>query len=108
MKLSVYDIEGSYKNTFVSHLSNSGTEDCLLHTVQCWSACAVNEKNQALPMVMYCSHIMYTYYSHIGFLPIKHNEEGKDTHNEIFKDIPHFIRSVCMLIVFHMVFFVQE
>ena len=44
-------------------------------------------------MVMYCSVMVYNYYSFIGFLPIKHNEEGKDTHNGIFNNIPYFIKN---------------
>ena len=43
-------------------------------------------------MVLYCSGIMYKYYSCLGFLPIKHNQEGKDIHNEIFNNIPHFVK----------------
>ena len=41
---------------------------------------------------MYCTHMMYKYYSHIGFSLIKHNKEGKDIHNEIFNNIPYFIQ----------------
>ena len=36
---------------------------------------------------------MYTYYYHIVFSSIKQNEEGKYIHNEIFKNIPHFIKN---------------
>ena len=43
MKLYVYDIEESYKDTIIGNLENSGTADLLLHIVQCWRACAVNE-----------------------------------------------------------------
>ena len=44
-------------------------------------------------MVLYFSHLMYKYYSHLGFSPIKHDWEGKDVHNEIFNNIPHFIKN---------------
>ena len=37
---------------------------------------------------------MYKYYSRLGFSAIKKNEEGKDTHNEIFKNILHFIKKL--------------
>ena len=33
-------------------MRNLGTEDLLLHIVQCWCACEVEEKHQALHMVM--------------------------------------------------------
>ena len=36
--------------------------------------------------------MMYRYYSLLGFLQIKHNEEGKYIHNEISNNIPHFIK----------------
>ena len=87
------NIEESYIDTIIGHLVNSGTEYLLLHLVQCWHACAVNEENQDIPMILYYSHMMYKYYSHLGFFPIKHNEEGKDVHNEIFNNIPHFIKN---------------
>ena len=72
------NIEESYKGTIIGNMGNSGTSDLLLHILECWSACAVNEGNQALPLVMYCSHMMYKYYFHHGFLPIKHNKEGEN------------------------------
>ena len=56
---------------------NSGTEDLLLHTIQYRRACAVNEEKKALHLVVYFSRIMYKYYPHIGFIQIKHNEEGE-------------------------------
>ena len=59
MKLYVSDIEESYKDTTIGNMENSGTSYLLLHIVQCWRTCAANEENQALPMVLYCSHIMY-------------------------------------------------
>ena len=41
--------------------------------------------------------MMYEYFLRIGFLVIKHNEEGKyihnEIHNEIFNNIPHFIKN---------------
>ena len=85
-------------------MGNSGTSDLLLHTVQCWRACAVNEENKALPMVLECSHMMYKYYSCLGFHPIEHNEEGKDIHNEIFNNMQHFIKNRLHVDVFQDVF----
>ena len=58
----------------MGYLENSGTADLLLEMVQCWRVCAVNKKNQALPIVLYCSHMMYQYYSRLGFNPIRRNE----------------------------------
>ena len=55
MKLYVFDIEESYKDTIIGHLLNSGTADLLLHIVRCWRACAVGEEKQVLSMVLYCS-----------------------------------------------------
>ena len=52
MKLYVSDIEESYKGTIVGHLVNSVTEYLLLQIVKCWRACAVNEENRSLPMVL--------------------------------------------------------
>ena len=74
MKLYVSNIEESYKDTIIRNLVNSGTADLLLHMVKCWPAYAVNKENQALPLVLYCSHTMYKYYSRLGFITIKHNE----------------------------------
>ena len=50
---------------------NSGTENLLLHMLQCWRSCLVDEEKRSLPMVLYCLGIMYKYYYHLGFLPIK-------------------------------------
>ena len=35
--------------------------------------------------------MMYTYYSHLVFLPEIHNDKGKYIHIEVFKNIPHLI-----------------
>ena len=70
----VSDIVKSYKNTVIGYLQNAGTSHFLLHIVQCYHACEFDEDNQSLPVVIYCSDMMYKYYSSIGFLPIKHNE----------------------------------
>ena len=93
MKLYLCDIEESYKDTIIVHLGNAGTADLLLGILQCWCTCTVNVENSDLPMVLYFSQMMNKYYSHLGFSPIKHNEEGKDIHNEIFNNIPHFIKN---------------
>ena len=37
--------------------------------------------------------MMYKYYSHLGFSQSTNNEEGKYIHNEIFNNIPHFIKN---------------
>ena len=74
------DIVELYSNTTIDHLKNSGTADFLLHIVNFWCAYAVDEDNQDIPMVIYCSGMMHKYYSCIGFF-IKHNEEVKDSHN---------------------------
>ena len=48
-----------------------GTVDLLLHILQCWRTCAVNEENQDMPLVMYCSQMMYKYYSLLRFYQIE-------------------------------------
>ena len=75
MKLYVSDIVESYKDTIIGNLVNSGTACLLIHTVQCCSVCAVDKDNFDLPIVIYCSGMMYKYYYRLGFFPIKHNEE---------------------------------
>ena len=88
----VSEILEAYKDRIIGYLRNSGTADLLLYIVQCWYTCAVDEENQALPVVIYCSSIMYKYYSHLGFLLIKQNEEGNYIHKELFNNITHFIK----------------
>ena len=61
MKLYMSDIEESYKDTIIGNMVNPGTADLLLHMVPFWRACAFNEENQALYMIMYCSHVIYKY-----------------------------------------------
>ena len=63
MKLYVYDIVGSYKDSIIGHLRKSGTEDLLLHIVQCWRWGVFDKQNRYFPIVMYCSGMMYKYYS---------------------------------------------
>ena len=85
-------------------MGNSGTSDLLLHMVKCWRVCAVNEENQALNLVLYCSHMMYTNYSPLGFSPIKHNEETKKPTMK-YSTIYHISsKNVCVFIVFNMGF----
>ena len=36
---------------------------------------------------------MYKYYSCLGFLPLKHDEEGKYIHKEEFNNLPHLIKN---------------
>ena len=93
MTLYVSDIEVSYKDTIIGHLVNSGTSDLLLHVVQCWRAYAADEEKQALTMVMYCSGMIYKYYSHLGFLSINTQQGRENIHHEIFNNIPHFIKN---------------
>ena len=81
MNIYVSGIAESYKDTIIGHLVNAGTEDLLLHIVQCWISYAVDEDNWSLPMAIYCSGVMYKYYSHLFLLPIKHNEEVKNIRN---------------------------
>ena len=72
---------------------NSGTSDLLLHILQCWRVCTVNEENQALPLVLYCSHTLYKHYSRLIFPPIKYNKERENIHNEVFNKISYFIKN---------------
>ena len=74
-------------------MKNTGIENLLLHIVQCWCACAVEKYNQSLPLVLYCSGIMYKHYPRLGVLTIKISEEGKNIHNEILNNIPHIIKN---------------
>ena len=107
MKLYVSNIEESYKDTVIGYLGNSGTEDLSLHIIQCWFSCVVGKEKRSLPMVLYCSVIIYKYYSRLGFIPIKHNEEGGNIHNEIFNILPHFIQNCPRVNFLHDGFFVQ-
>ena len=97
------DAVESYKETILGPLINSGKEDLLLHTVKCWNAYAVDEKNWSIHTVLYCSGIMYKYYSCLGFLPIKNNEEENDINKEVFSSTPHFIKTVFISTVFRIV-----
>ena len=54
MTIYVYGIGESYKYTIISHMGNLGTVDLLLHMVQCWRACAFNEENWDINIVLYC------------------------------------------------------
>ena len=74
MKLYVSNIVESYEDTIIGSLENVGIVYLLLHIVKCLRACAVDKENRYLPIVMYCSGMMYKYYAHLEFLPIKHNE----------------------------------
>ena len=70
MKLYVYNIEESYEYTIIVNLVNSGTTNLILHIVQCLHACSVNEENKTIPLVPYCSNMMYKYNDRLGFLII--------------------------------------
>ena len=82
MNLYVSYIVESYKNTMICNLGNTDKVDLLIHTVQCWCACTVDKDYRDLPMVIKISGMMYKYYLCIGFIPIKHNKEGKEIHNK--------------------------
>ena len=60
--------------------------------IQCLRACAVNEENPSLHMVLYYSHMMYKYYFRLGFFTIKKKRKEK-IHNEIINNIPQFTRN---------------
>ena len=51
----------------------TGADDLLLHMIKFWRACAVDEDNRAITMVLYYSGMMYKYYYHLRFNPIKIN-----------------------------------
>ena len=57
---------------------------------QCWSACVIDEYNQTLPVFIYCPVMMYKYYY-----------EGKYIHKEVFKNIPHFIKTKLLVNYLH-------
>ena len=73
----MFNFVESYEDRIIDHLGNAGTSDFLIHVVQWRCACESDKDNSSIHMVIYSSGIMYEYYSHIGFLPIKHIEEGK-------------------------------
>ena len=52
MMIYVSNIVEIYKGVIIGHLGNSGRVDLLLHIVQCWIACAVNEGNWDLTVVL--------------------------------------------------------
>ena len=43
-------------------------------------------------MFLYCLVMIYKYYSRLGFIPTKHNEEGRYIHNKILNNISHSIK----------------
>ena len=61
MKLYVSDIVEYYIYTIIGHSGNADKTDFSFHIVQCWHACEVDKENCVLPMVMYCSGMMYKY-----------------------------------------------
>ena len=98
----------SYRDKIICHLGNPVAADLLLHIVQWWSSCEVDEENLDLPMFMYCSGIMYKYYSRLGFSLIKQNKEEKYIQSEIFNNITHFIKNRLHVNFIQDVFSVQE
>ena len=71
MKLCVSDIVESYKDTIMGYIFNACKLDLLLHIVQWCRACAVDKNKWDIYIVLYCTGMMYKYYSRLGFLPIK-------------------------------------
>ena len=51
-----------YKDSIIGNLCKSSTEAFLLHIIQCWSTYEADEENKDIPMVLYCSGILYKYY----------------------------------------------
>ena len=92
MKLYVSGIVESYKYTIIGHLGNAGTEDLLLHIIQYWCACEFSKEIQYLHVSLYFSYMVYKYYYFIGLLPMKYNDKG-NIYNEIFNNIPHFVKN---------------
>ena len=62
MKLYVSYIVGSYKDSIIGNLGKFDTSDILIHMLQYWHECAVDEENWSLPKVLNCSGMMYRYY----------------------------------------------
>ena len=48
----VPEIVESYKYETIHLGGNSGTYNLLIHIVQCWFECSVDDHNQALPVVV--------------------------------------------------------
>ena len=77
MNIYVSCIVKSYKDTIIGRLGNSGTSDLLLHIVQWCGTCSVGKEKHDLPIFIYCSVMMYKYYSCLGFFPIKKMRKEK-------------------------------
>ena len=93
IKTYVSAIVKLYEDTIIGYLRESDTTQLLLRIVQCCHLCDVDEDNFALPVVLYCSAMMYWYYYCLGVLPIKHNKKGTYTHEEKINCIPNFIKN---------------
>ena len=52
MKTYGSDIVEQYKDTIIVNLENSGRADLLIHILQYWRTCAVDEDNRSIPMVL--------------------------------------------------------
>ena len=59
MNIYVSNIVESNKDSIIGNLGNSGKAYLSLHIDQCWRAFSVDEENQDLPIVLYCSGMMY-------------------------------------------------
>ena len=88
-------------------MGNTGKADLLLHIVHRWHVCAFDEKNRDLPVVIYCSAMMYKYSYHIGFISNKHNKEGNYTNKVVLNHIIHFIPNHPRVNYIHGGFYVQ-
>ena len=103
MKLYVYDIEESYKDTIIVNLIHSGREGLLLHIVQYWHACTFSEENRLY--LRFCT-IQTWCINIILIMAISESntaKEGKYIYSEIFNNISHFFKSVFMSTLFRMV-----
>ena len=93
MKLYVSDIEESYKHAIIGNMVNSGTSYLLLHIIQRCRACAFNEKSRFYLWFFIVHTICINIVLIVDFYQSTHNEEVKYIHNEIFNNIPHFIKN---------------
>ena len=66
----------------------------LLCRVHCWSASKIDKDNWSLPVILYCSAMMYKYYSFLVFILVKHNEKVKYILKEAFNNLQHFIKNI--------------
>ena len=63
MNIHVSGIEKSYKYAIIGHLVHLGTDNLLLHIVQCWRGCAVDEEKK----VSTYGSVLFRHYVYILF-----------------------------------------